>query len=416
MNAEDPATAFILANPRGTPTWQVMILAQAIARFPKSIEALLAMANAQIQLGAYEEAEKHLVKVEAIDSYDWRVIWYRGLALVGQSDHAHALEAFETCYGEIPGELAPKLAIAITAEKIGDVTRAVTYYDTVSRTNPDYATAAFGLARCLARADRRDDAVAALGRIAQTSNLYISAQKGIASALLHGKPGISELGKAAATIEALLLEGIDKFRMVRDVLAAAIARLDSGIKEDATMTLLGHPFEQRHIRIGLESAYRNLAHLETDGARRRARRSRSKAASSARTAARRSMPRRSRTPIPRCDVARAAPDPPPSTVMASAPSAGRAGSRHRAITSSKSCRRRSRVSPTSARSTPRTRTSSRSRPDLAARSSASSAMACRCRSIRWMARSSPPKPSPRRSSTGSLPTPRLIQTSSSNER
>ncbi|HEV7554963.1 MAG TPA: tetratricopeptide repeat protein, partial [Kofleriaceae bacterium] len=115
--------------------------------------------------------------------------------------------------------------------------------------------------------NRRDEAVAALGRIAQTSNLYVSAQKSIATALLHGTPGITELGKAAQTIEALVLEGIEKFRMVRDLLAAAIARLDGGVAEDPTMRLLGHPFEQRHIRIGLENAYRNMAHLETEVAR-----------------------------------------------------------------------------------------------------------------------------------------------------
>ena len=115
----------------------------------------------------------------------------------------------------MPGELAAKLAIAIAAEISGDAARAVNYYDAVSRTDPNYATAVFGLARCLAASGKRDEAVAALVRIAQTSSLYDEAQKAIARTLIREKPnmpGPTELEKASATVEALMLEGVERLQ------------------------------------------------------------------------------------------------------------------------------------------------------------------------------------------------------------
>ena len=207
------------------------MLAQALMQFPSSIEALLAMARNQVRLGNYEAAEESLVQVEGLDAFDWRVIWYRGLALMAQQAPAEAVNAFETCYSEVPGELAAKLAIAIASELSGDTARAIHYYDAVSRTDPNYATAVFGLARCLAAAGKRDEAVAALARIAPTSSLYGEAQKAMARTLIREKPslpGSSELEKASATVEALMLQGVERFSLVRDIFATALGLLNAG--------------------------------------------------------------------------------------------------------------------------------------------------------------------------------------------
>jgi serine/threonine-protein kinase PknG len=266
MNPEDPATGFILGNlGSGDPRKQTPVLARALTQFPDSIEALLAMARNQLRLGNYEEAEKHLVKVEGLDPFDWRVIWYRGLALIAQKAPAEAATAFETCYSEAPGELAVKLAMAIAAELSGDTARAIKYYDCVSRTDPNYATALFGLGRCLATSGKRDEAVAALGRVAQTSSLYGPAQKAIAGALLREKPnspGSTELARASATIEALMLEGVERFSLAGAVLATALRLLSAGqLKPAPEVKLLGYSLDDRGLRLGLEHTYRNLARL-----------------------------------------------------------------------------------------------------------------------------------------------------------
>lgn len=269
MRPDDPATAFVLANVgAGDPKRQTPVYEQAIAKFPDSIEALLAMARNQLLIGNYEDAERRLAKVEAIDAFDWRVIWYRGLALIAQKQFTDALVAFDTCYREIPGEQAPKLAIAIAAELAGERARAITYYDIVSRTDPGFATAVFGLARCLAAIGRRDEAVAALGRIGPTSSLYGDAQKAIAAVLIRERPsapGVAELAKAASTIEALMLDGVERHRIVRDIFAVTLALLGTGhLKPTPAITLLGHRLDEADVRRGLETAYRSLARLTDD--------------------------------------------------------------------------------------------------------------------------------------------------------
>lgn len=270
---EDPATAFMLANVgAGDPARQTRVYDQAIAKFPGSVEALLAMARNQLLLGCHDRAEHYLAQVEAIDPFDWRVIWYRGLALIAQQAFAAAREAFESCHREIPGEQAPKLAIAIAAELAGDRERAIAYYDTTSRTDHGFATAVFGMARCLAALGKRDEAVAALGRIAQTSSLYGEAQKAIAATLIRAAPrtpGVAELSKAAATIEALTLEGVERFRIVRDLFTVTLDLLGHGQLEPApAIALLGHRLDEIDVRRGLESTYRSLARLADNRAER----------------------------------------------------------------------------------------------------------------------------------------------------
>jgi serine/threonine-protein kinase PknG len=268
LDPGDPATAFIVGNAAAAdPRRQTPVLARALELFPSSISALLAMARHQLRLGDPAEAERQLALVEARDAFEWRVIWLRGLALILQAGYPAAIEAFETCYREVPGELAPKLAIAVAAELAGHREQAIFYYDTVSRTDPSYATAAFGLARCLAAAGKRADAVAALARIAQTSSLYADAQKAIAATLIDARPsrpGVAELEKASSTLDALMLDGAERFRSMRDVLSVALELLRGGHLPPADVKLLGHRLDEPELRRGLEHAYRNLARLTDD--------------------------------------------------------------------------------------------------------------------------------------------------------
>jgi serine/threonine-protein kinase PknG len=271
---EDVATSFIVTNLSPDPKKQKLLFEQAIKQFKDSAEALLGMARAEILLGAFDAAEQYLVQAESRDPYDWRVIWYRGLAFLAQQKYADALAAFETCYAELPGELAPKLAIALAAEKDGEFDRATYMHNVVSLTDPSYATASFGLARCLAKANKRADAVSALARIPQTSSLFTEAQKTTALTLIESStayvPGEGELTQAAAVVESIALAGAEGIKLVVSVLSTALTLIGAQKSSTkaavpaATTTLLGQPLDERHVRFGLEKAYRDLARLETD--------------------------------------------------------------------------------------------------------------------------------------------------------
>lgn len=269
MNPEDQATNFILSNMGGgNPRRLKYLLTRAITQFPNSIEALFAVSRNSIFLGDYDDAEKYLAMIEDIDPFDWRVIWYRGLAYIAQGKPVEALKAFDTCYGEVPGELAVKLAIAIAAELSGDTAQAIHYYECIAKTDPGYATALFGLGRCLAATGKRQEAVDAFMLVGQTSSFYGDAQKAIAAALINNKPdapGVTELARASATIEALMLDGAEGHRLVRTLLSTTLDLLNAGrVKPTPGVMLFGRELSDVGVRSGLELAYRNLAKLSED--------------------------------------------------------------------------------------------------------------------------------------------------------
>ena len=71
-----------------------------------------------------------------------------GLAALATDDAAGAQAAFNAVYGQVPGELAPKLALALACETSGELDVAESLYATCARTDANYiAPAAFGLAR-----------------------------------------------------------------------------------------------------------------------------------------------------------------------------------------------------------------------------------------------------------------------------
>src|SRR4029450_11883108 len=78
-------------------------------------------------------------------------------------------------------------------------------------------------------------------------------------------PGPTELEKASATVEALMLQGVERFSLVRDIFATALGLLDAGqLQSSPAVKLLGHSLDDTNIRLGLENAYRNLARLTND--------------------------------------------------------------------------------------------------------------------------------------------------------
>ncbi len=140
-------------------------------------------------------------------------------------------------------------------------------YDLVSRTDPGYVSAAFGLARCFCAIGERKSAVTALERVPATASLFMRSRVEIARTLINrdrSTPSTQELQAASAAIETLTLEGMDRYRLTKQVLETALNLLTSKhLKATADLMILGQPLQETHLRKGLEKALRDMAHLAT---------------------------------------------------------------------------------------------------------------------------------------------------------
>ncbi|MGE5655500.1 MAG: tetratricopeptide repeat protein [Actinomycetota bacterium] len=268
LDTTDPAFNTILyASAIPDPNKRVGSLKQVVEQFPKSSEASLRLANSLIEVGAYSEAEQHLAKVEEKDAWDWRVLWYRGRSLMAQGKFKEAQAAFDQVYFDLPGELAVKLALGLAAESANNWQLAIKMYDLVSHTDPSFTAAAFGLARCRSAIGDRKGAVVALERVPQSSILWTRSRVEIARTLIDKKrsiPGTTELKEAATAIEALALDGMERYRLTQQVLETALHLIQSNsLSPVGSITILGQPLEEVHLRKGLEKVLRAMAHLVT---------------------------------------------------------------------------------------------------------------------------------------------------------
>jgi serine/threonine-protein kinase PknG len=264
LDALDPAANTILATGGITdPIQRNVAFEKACAQFPDSLEAPLRSAGNWIERGNHAEAEKRLAEVVAKDPFDWRVLWYRGLSLLAQGKAREAAGQFDKVYSELPGELAPKLARGVAAERAGDLKTAIRDYDIVSRTDPNFTSAVFGLARCLAQTSDRTGAVAAYGRVPPTSSRYVEAQMALTRTLLQpmpALPGESELEQAAAVLQALAVEDFAVHSLSAQLFLAAVRQVEArAISTNGTAQLLGQSLQAHSLRLGLERELRACA-------------------------------------------------------------------------------------------------------------------------------------------------------------
>jgi serine/threonine-protein kinase PknG len=272
VDPSDPGAA-ILATTSGTPPAQLehaLHLARTGAQQANrsSVEVPLRLVRASLEIGAPAEARKRLEELEAVIPGDWRLNWYGGQCALLDGDYDKAAADFETVLATLPGELAPKMAIAAAAELRDARDVAARYYETVWRTDRSYVSAAFGLARQRVHAGDRAGAIRALDQVPTDSAHFTPAAATAIELLLDGKTSekLDEqtLLDAGKRVDALNLESATKRATIRlHVLDAALGWLESGHKSSAAW-LLGAAFDEPRIRIGMERSYRELAHEATD--------------------------------------------------------------------------------------------------------------------------------------------------------
>src|SRR6185312_10192799 len=93
----------------------------------------LRMIDEQVSMGRFLDAEVAMSEVQKAAPADWRLAWYKGRALLAQGKTDETLRAFHALVEEMPGELAPKHALGIAYETSGELDRAISYYDAVSK-------------------------------------------------------------------------------------------------------------------------------------------------------------------------------------------------------------------------------------------------------------------------------------------
>jgi serine/threonine-protein kinase PknG len=260
------------------------------AEVATSAETRLALARAQLDVGDYDGAGATLADLAAEDPADWRIAWTDGLRRLaaGETDTdgagaAAARGAFSAVYDDLPGELAPKLALAFAAEAAGDAASAARYFKLVWTVDRSCISAAFGLARaCLAIGDR-PGAIAALAAVPETSSYHAAAQIAAVRILVSSGMTGDDLHQASGRLGRLALDEARRQQLTVEILRAALGWTSSdqssppgqaqGASRSPARTsgdglILGCEPNERSLRFGLERGYRALARLTSDRSRR----------------------------------------------------------------------------------------------------------------------------------------------------
>ncbi|MYT22627.1 tetratricopeptide repeat protein [Streptomyces sp. SID7760] len=239
-----------------------------------SAELRLRELRARLELGEPAAAAAALADLEGRHPDDWRVVWARGIASLATGEDAMAALSFDAIYDAFPGEPAPKLALGLCAEILGQLDNAAEYYRLVWITDPGFVSAAFGLARVQLAAGDRAGAVRTLESVPESSIHYTAARVAAVRARLRDRSPeeelLPDLAAAAAQVEALERFGLDAVRRERlstEVLGSALDWVLSGSRgsDPGRTSLLGCQLDERGLRFGLERSYRVLARLAQRG-------------------------------------------------------------------------------------------------------------------------------------------------------
>lgn len=277
VDPSDPNAGFLAGLMTSAPAELLGALAAAPA---PSTETRLRQIRAWLETGEPAAALEALVTLEGERPDDWRVVWYRGVTALVTGDDEGAALAFDAIYDAFPGEIAPKLALGLCAEVLGQLDNAAEYYRLVWSTDPSYVSAAFGLARVQLAAGDRRSAVRTLESVPESSIHYTAARVAAVRARLRQRtaaasdvPFLEDLTAAAAQVEALEAYGLDPARreqLSAEVLGSALDWVLSGGQGSVPpaaggRTLLGSGLDERGLRFGLERSYRTLARLARGG-------------------------------------------------------------------------------------------------------------------------------------------------------
>lgn len=269
--------------------------------YATSAEIPLGVVRALLDLGFTAEARSWLTSLTDTLGSDWRYQWYSGVTALLLEDFTTAQEHFNNVLNILPGEAAPKLALAAVAEMLlqqsaldstplldAEITRAAAHistsptelnistdpeslryqamvlYSLVWATNPATVSSAFGLARQLMAENQVELAVDALDRVPQPSRHHRMAKLTTILQLVSGSPeNLTEarIRRAARRLEEIPTNEPRFLQIKIAVMSAALNWLGSHNLDAAASAneLFESPFTERGLRNGLATALRQQA-------------------------------------------------------------------------------------------------------------------------------------------------------------
>ncbi|OKH84839.1 serine/threonine protein kinase [Mycobacterium sp. ST-F2] len=228
----------------------------------QSVELPLMEVRALLDLGDVAKANRKLENLADRIGWHWRLVWFRAVGELLSGNYAAATKDFTEVLNTLPGELAPKVALAATAELSGSTAERA-FYQTVWNTDNGIISAGFGRARVQAQAGDREAAVHTLDEVPATSRHFTTARLTSAVTLLSA-PTTAEITErqirdAARRVEALP-ETEPRVLQIRTlVLGTALDWLADNTA--STNHILGFPFTEYGLRLGVEASLRGLARV-----------------------------------------------------------------------------------------------------------------------------------------------------------
>jgi serine/threonine-protein kinase PknG len=228
----------------------------------ESVELPLMEVRALLDLGDVAKANRKLDDLSDRIGWRWRLTWFRAVAELLSADYDSATKHFSEVLDTLPGELAPKLALAATAELSGAADES-TFYKTVWNSDNGVISAGFGLARAQSAAGARDAAVKTLDQVPATSRHFTTARLTSAVTLLSGRSG-SEITEQQIRDAARRVEALPETEpRVLQIRALVLGTAMDWLAENTASTnhILGFPFTEHGLQLGVEAALRGLARL-----------------------------------------------------------------------------------------------------------------------------------------------------------
>ncbi|GAA5161494.1 tetratricopeptide repeat protein [Ornithinimicrobium tianjinense] len=265
----DPQMDWVASLPAADPIALHAALLQAAEVTP---EVLVARAHAGIRTGQqawFDEAVRGMIEH---DPWDWRASWLRGLWALSQAGEAPdsvraagqvAAGHFSAVRDALPGEVAPRLALALASELGGYSKAAELDYERVWRTDAGYvAPAAFGLYRVRRARDDEDGAIAALDSVPASSRAHPRA-RWLRAELLRQRGSLADLRESVHGVSRLTLDPRQRSSFNVTIYEQALRQVDEH-GEQPGWRLGEVPVTHDGLRRALEKEYRYLADYTPD--------------------------------------------------------------------------------------------------------------------------------------------------------
>ena len=239
------------------------------ADLTESVELTLMEVRALLDLGDVAKANRKLEDLAERVGWRWRLVWFKAVSELLTADFDSAKRHFTEVLDTFPGELAPKLALAATAELAGSSDERP-FYQTVWHTDNNIISAGFGLARAQSVEGDRAAAVTTLDEVPVGSRHFITARLTSAVTLLSGRSAHElteeQIRDAARRVESLPDTEPRVLQIRAMVLGTAMDWIAA--HQANPQHILGFPFTDHGLRLGVEASLRSLARVTPSQAHR----------------------------------------------------------------------------------------------------------------------------------------------------